>query len=183
MSILPHAEPFYADATPGPDGQRVGVLLAHGFTGSPHSMVPWGRYLAEQGYGVAAPRLPGHGTSWQELNKCRWADWYGEVQRAFDKLDANCDQVVVGGLSMGGALVLQLAAERGNDVAGAVLVNPGLTVDNPARHVRHLVKLVVPSLSAIRNDIQKPGVDEGAYDRTPTRAACSRVSAASRSRP
>ena len=125
MSISPHAEPFYADATPtGPDGQRVGVLLSHGFTGSPASMVPWGRHLAGHGYGVAVPRLPGHGTSWQELNKCRWADWYGEVQRAFDKLAANCDQVVVGGLSMGGGLVLQLAAERGRDVAGIVLNSP-----------------------------------------------------------
>ena len=177
MSIAPYAEPFYADAAPGPDGQRVGVLLSHGFTGSPKSMLPWGRHLAEQGYGVAVPRLPGHGTSWQELNKCRWADWYGEVQRAFDKLDANCDQVVVGGLSMGAALTLQLAAERGNDVAGLVLVNPGLSVDNPARHVRHAIKLVVPSIGAIRNDIKKPGQDEGAYERTPTRAAASMIDA------
>ncbi len=53
----------------GRDGQRVGVLLSHGFTGSPASMVPWGRHLAGLGYGVAVPRLPGHGTSWQELNR------------------------------------------------------------------------------------------------------------------
>ena len=80
MSISPHAEPFYADAAPtGSDGQRIGVLLSHGFTGCPASMVPWGRHLAGLGYAVAVPRLPGHGTSWQELNKCRWADWYGEA--------------------------------------------------------------------------------------------------------
>ena len=84
MPIAPTAEPFHAGATPDPtDGQRVGVLLSQGFTGSPASMVPWGRYLAEQGFGVAVPRLPGHGTTWQELNRTRWADWYGEVERAF----------------------------------------------------------------------------------------------------
>ena len=178
MPIAPDAEPFHADATPrSEDGQRIGVLLSHGFTGSPKSMRPWAEHLAGLGYAVSVPRLPGHGTSWQELNKCRWADWYGEIQRSFDKLAANCDQVVVGGLSMGGALVLQLAADRGRDVAGVVVVNPGLTNANPARHVRHLVKFVTPSIGAIRNDIKKPGQDEGAYDRTPTRAAASLIDA------
>ena len=32
------------------DGQRVGVLLSHGFTGAPASMIPWGQALAEQGF-------------------------------------------------------------------------------------------------------------------------------------
>ena len=64
----------------------VGVLLLHGFTGSPASMVPWGKHLSGLGYAVAVPRLPGHGTSWQELNKCRWADWYGEVPVSYTHL-------------------------------------------------------------------------------------------------
>ena len=42
MPIAPDAEPFHADATPrSEDGQRIGVLLSHGFTGSPKSMRPW----------------------------------------------------------------------------------------------------------------------------------------------
>ena len=66
MVLDPTAEPFYADAAPAPlDGQRVAVLLVHGFTGSPASIVPWGKALAERGLGVAVPRLPGHCTSWQ----------------------------------------------------------------------------------------------------------------------
>jgi len=178
VSISPHAEPFYADAAPtGPDGQRVGVLLSHGFTGSPASMVPWGRHLAGHGYGVAVPRLPGHGTSWQELNKCRWADWYGEVQRAFDKLAANCDQVVVGGLSMGGGLVLQLAAERGRDVAGIMLVNPAVHTDRKDVLALPALQHVVGSFPGIANDIKKPGVEEHGYTRTPLKAARSMTAA------
>lgn len=172
MSIATHAEPFYAEATPtGPDGRRVGVLLSHGFTGSPASMVPWGRHLAGRGYGVAVPRLPGHGTSWQELNKCRWADWYGEVNRTFDKLAANCDQVVVGGLSMGGGLVLQLAAERGRDVAGVVVVNPAVHTDRKDVLALPVLQHVLPSMPGIANDIKKPGVQEHGYTRTPLKAA------------
>jgi carboxylesterase len=178
VPIAPTAEPFYADAVPAPqDGQRVGVLLVHGFTGSPHSMVPWGRHLAEQGLGVAVPRLPGHGTSWQELNRTRWPDWYGEAERAFEKLRANCDQVVVGGLSMGGGLALQLAADRGREVAGVVVVNAA--VDTLRKDVKALplLKLLVPSLPGIASDIKKEGADEGGYDRTPLKATHSMISA------
>ena len=177
MAIAPTAEPFHAEATPDPnDGQRVGVLLSQGFTGSPASMVPWGRYLAKQGLGVAVPRLPGHGTTWQELNRTRWADWYGEVERAFEKLRADCDQVVVGGLSMGGGLVLQLAAERGRDVAGLVLVNPAVNTVRKDVLALPVLKWVVPSFPGIANDIKKPGVEEHGYTRTPLKAAHSMMS-------
>jgi carboxylesterase len=153
------------------------VLLIHGFTGSTASMRPWGEYLAARGYAVSMPRLPGHGTTWQDLNKTTWADWYAEVQRAFDELRGACDRVVVGGLSMGAALALHLAEDRGSQVAGLVLVNPGLTNTHPARHVRHVVKHLVPAFPAIKNDIKKPGQDEVAYDRTPLKAAASMMDA------
>lgn len=174
MTLAPHLEPFFADAEPSPsDGQRVGVLLSHGFTGSPASMVPWGRYLAEQGYGVAVPRLPGHGTSWQEANRTGWSDWYGEVERAFEKLRADCDQVVVGGLSMGGCLALMLAERHGRDVAGVIVVNPWLGTRDPRFRALSLLKLVLPSTKANTNDIKKPDQNEYAYDRIPVRAVAS----------
>ena len=172
MSIAPYAEPYYADATPNAyDGQRVGVLLIQGFTGSPASMVPWGQSLAATGLGVAVPRLPGPGTTWQELNRTRWADWYGEVDRSFEKLRANCDQVVVGGLSMGGALALRLAADRGREVAGIVLVNPAVSTERKDVLALPVLKHVVPAFPGITNDIKKPGVEEFGYTRTPLRAA------------
>ncbi len=177
MSVVPQAEPFFADARPdSADGQRVGVLLSHGFTGSPASMVPWGRYLAEQGYAVAVPRLPGHGTTWQEMNRTRWQDWYGEVERSFEKLRANCDQVVVGGLSMGATLTLLLAAERQTEVAGIVSVNVSVDNKDPRRFALPILKRLVPSFPGIADDIKKPGVTEGGYDRTPLRAAAELIS-------
>ena len=174
MPLAPHAEPLFSQPTPREsDGRRVGVLLSHGFTGSPASMVGWGRYLAEQGYGVAVPRLPGHGTTWRELNRCTWADWYGEVERGLDKLLADCDQVVVGGLSMGGGLALRLAAERCRDVAGVIGVNPAVNTLRKDVLALPVLKRFVPSFPGITNDIKKPGVEENGYDRTPLRAAAS----------
>ena len=171
MALAAHAEPYYADARPGADGQRIGVLLSHGFTGSPASMTPWGRYLADQGFAVAVPRLPGHGTVWQELNRTGWDDWYGELERAFEKLRANVDRVVVGGLSMGGGLALDLAANQGRDVAGVVLVNAAVNTTRKDVLALPLLKHLVGSFPGIANDIKKPGVEEHGYTKTPLKAA------------
>ena len=152
-------------------GRRVGVLLSHGFTGSPYSMVGWGRALAELGYGVEVPRLPGHGTTWQEMNRTGWADWYGEVSRVFATLHAENDVVVLCGLSMGGALVLRLAADHADAVAGVVLVNPAVATKRRDVKLLPVLKHVIPSFPGIASDIKKQGVEEHGYTRTPLRAA------------
>jgi carboxylesterase len=151
-------------------GRRVGVLLSHGFTGSPVSIRPWGEALGERGYGVAVPRLPGHGTTWQDLNTHRFEDWYGEVARVFDQLCLDHDAVVVGGLSMGGSLALRLAEDHPDRVAGLVLVNPALASGRRDVKLLPVLKHVVPSFPGIVNDIKKDGVDEGGYARTPLKA-------------
>ena len=165
VPVLAGAEPFRFEGGP------IGVLLCHGFTGSPQSLRPWGEQLAAAGLTVLCPRLPGHGTRWQELNLTRWQDWYAEIGRSFDDLMGRCDQVFVMGLSMGGTLALRLAERRPDDVAGLVLVNPSVTSQNRALFLLPALKWVVPSLKGIGSDIKKEGVTELAYDRTPLRAA------------
>ena len=170
MPVKPGCEAFAFD------GGDVGALMVHGFTGSPFSMRPWGEYLAANGLTVVGPRLPGHGTRWQEMNLTRWQDWYGEVERGFDALRGRCDQVFVMGLSMGGTLSLRLAEEKGDDLAGVVTVNASLlTLRRDAKFLPVLSK-VVPSVKAIGDDIKKEGITEHAYDRTPLRAAASLAS-------
>lgn len=164
-------EPLTVPARPKlTGGRRIGVLLSHGFTGSPLSMRPWGRYLAEQGYGVRVPLLPGHATSWQDLNTKRWDDWYGALSAEFDELAAEHDVVVVGGLSMGGALVLRLAADRADQVAGVMVVNPAVATKRLDVKLLPVLKHLLPSMPGIANDIKKPGVEEHGYTRTPLKA-------------
>lgn len=179
VSILPQAQPLSVAARPEltTHGRRVGVLLSHGFTGSPFSMRPWGDYLAERGYAVEVPRLPGHGTTWQEMNTTRWNDWYAEVLGKLDKLVAENDLVLVAGLSMGGALALRLAADRPQDVAGLVLVNPAVNSTNKQLLAVPLAKLVVGGMPGIGNDVKKPGIDEYGYPKTPLKALHSLVRA------
>ena len=170
MALAPHADPFQSDGTPDSSGRRVGVLLSHGFTGSPASMVPWGRYLAEQGYAVSVPLLPGHGTTWEEMNGTTFDDWSNALEKEFAALQSRSDVVVVGGLSMGGCLALTLAARRPQDVAGLVLVNPAVASTNKQLLAVPALKYVVKGMPAIGNDIKKPGVSEHAYPKTPLKA-------------
>lgn len=153
------------------DGRRIGVLLSHGFTGSPYAIAPWARALHGHGYGVVVPRLPGHGTSWREMNRTGWEDWYGEIRRAFAELAATHDMIVAGGLSLGGALVLRLAADQPERVAGLILVNPAVATRRKDVLVLPLLKHVIRAFPSIANDIKKPGQDEHAYTRAPLRAA------------
>jgi carboxylesterase len=115
------------------------------------------------------PLLPGHGTSWQELSRTRWQAWHAAFDESYRELADECDYVFAAGLSMGGALALRIAATR--PVAGTIVVNPGLVVDDPRAPLAGLLKLFLKSTPGIANDILKPGVDEGAYLRTPVAAA------------
>ena len=146
------------------------MLVCHGFSGSPKSMRPWAEHLAAAGYRVELPRLPGHGTSWQELNRTEWPDWYATVERALLALAADFSPVFVVGLSMGGSLALLLAERHPDLVSGLVLVNPVVTVGDPRMKVLRWLSRLTPTLAGIANDVAKPGVDEGGYDRTPLRA-------------
>ena len=165
MPVMPGAEAF------AHDGGRTGVLLCHGFTGSPQSLRPWVEYLAAAGLSVSLPRLPGHGTTWQEMARTRWEDWYAEVDRAFDVLQARCDEMFVMGLSMGGCLALRLAEVRGDAIRGLVLVNPSITADTKLFLLAPALKLVVPSLKGIASDIKSSESAEVGYDRVPVKAA------------
>ena len=165
----PGAEPFAAD------GDRTGVLLSHGFTGSPASMTPWARHLAGRGHTVRVPLLPGHGTTWQHMNRTRWDDWYGELDTALTDLRSRCDRVIVVGLSMGGCLALRLAEQRPDDVDAIVLVNPAVNVRRLDIKLVPALQWIVPSMPGIGNDIKKPGQDEIGYDRTPLKALASQL--------
>lgn len=142
----------------------IGVVVCHGFTGAPYSMLPWARALARAGYAVSVPRLEGHGTQWQDLKTTRWQDWYASAERAYADLAERCTHVFVFGMSMGGTLSLRLASQY--PVAGIALVNPGLVIPPRAAEYAHLLKFIVASTPAIGGNIKKPGVDENAYPRT-----------------
>ncbi|MEU1943423.1 alpha/beta fold hydrolase [Streptomyces sp. NPDC020125] len=164
MPLLPGAEPFRHD------GGEIGVLVCHGFTGSPQSVRPWADHLAARGLTVSLPLLPGHGTRWQDLAVTGWQDWYAEVDRELRSLSRACERVFVCGLSMGGALALRLAAQHGVAISGLALVNPANRIHDPLAVALPVLRHLVPSVKGIASDIAKPGARESGYDRMPLHA-------------
>ncbi|MCL6423472.1 alpha/beta fold hydrolase [Brachybacterium sp. JHP9] len=148
-----------------------GLLLCHGFTGSPQSLRPWAEHHAAAGWDVELPLLPGHALTWQEMARTDERDWYGEVRAAALALLERHERISLGGLSMGGALALRLAQDPGiaPRLDAVVLVN---AVARP-EHVWRVAPLLAPvlgSLPGIASDIRREGAAEEGYDRTPLRA-------------
>ena len=162
IQVKPACEPFSSGSGP------VGVWLQHGFSGCPASMRPMGEWLSERGLAVAAPLLPGHGTTWQDLEGCTMQDWEREAEAALDDLVARCETVVGVGLSMGGAMVLHMAARHPEKLAGAAVINPDMRRPNLA--LAPLVRLFTRTVKGVGNDIKKPGQNEEPYDRLPLKA-------------
>jgi carboxylesterase len=159
--LVADAEPFSFDGGP------VGVVVSHGFTGTPASLRPWAEHLARAGYSVRLPLLPGHGGTWQETNRSRWPQWYATVEASFRELAERCETVFAVGLSMGGTLVTRLAELHPDDIAGLVLVNPSYGTRRLDAKFAPYIAWAVRSRPAIGGDIKKPGAVEPAADRTP----------------
>lgn len=120
-------------------GGSTGVLLIHGYTGSPTEM----RWIADslhgRGFTVSGPLLPGHGTTPEAMNRCRWTDWTGHVEQALADLRARCSTVFVAGLSMGSLLTLYLARQH-PDLPGAMLYSPAVWVQNRLLYLSPLAR-------------------------------------------
>ena len=166
LKVLEGAEEFSLGQGP------TGVLLVHGFTGSPDSMRPVGDYLAEKGLGCFGVRLPGHGTTWEDLGTRTSSEWVEAVELAYQKMKAEHDEVFVVGLSFGVALSLDLAA-RHRDIPGLVGIASFLLTKDPRRVLAPVISKVLKSLPGVGNDICDPNGRELCYDKVPTAATYS----------
>ena len=154
-------------------GGPTGILLVHGFTGSPTEMRPVGDYLHAAGLTVSGPRLPGHGTAIADMNKVRWQDWAEHVERSYQRLAGECERVFVAGLSLGSLLTINFAATH-PDLPGAILYSPATWVQNrllPITPVARYFVKVRPSAGG--SDLVDPEAEQQlwCYDGDPVPAA------------
>jgi carboxylesterase len=147
----------------------VGVVLVHGFTGSPASMRPWGEFLHSKGFSVRVPLLPGHGTRVEDLNKIKWQEWPTKLIFELNEISKTCDTVVLIGLSMGGGTVLNVAASTNEKLAGLILVNPMIHVRGVPAEFAYFLSRFQLLRKSVGDDIKRPGLTEWGYDALPTR--------------
>jgi carboxylesterase len=171
-AVLPEAEPMSHEGT-----SNVGVLVIHGFTGNPSSMRGVAEAMVALGHHVELPRLPGHGTTIEEMVTTRWSDWTAEVRNAHGRLEERVEQIVVVGLSMGGALTLWSGFELPK-VTGLVAINPATMPQAPEvlAMIQEMVDDGTEIAPAIGGDIADPDVQESSYDGAPLRPLLSFMS-------
>jgi len=166
------AEEVWVDAEPFSfEGGKTGVLVVHGFTGCTQSMLPLGEGLAAAGFTVMGPRLPGHGTSVQDLRPRKWEEWTGEAEKSLQELLGRCDKVFVTGLSMGGTITCFLGERYAGKLAGLMPINAAVAKLNPMLPLTPIAKYVLKTIPGVGSDIKDPNSKESAYDKVPVPAA------------
>ncbi|MBT2691137.1 alpha/beta fold hydrolase [Bacillus sp. ISL-47] len=158
--VLEGAEPFYFE------GNEIGILVSHGFTGSTQSMRPLGEAYAKEGYTVCGPRLKGHGTHYEEMETTTFQDWIDSVEEGYEWLKKRCSMIFVTGLSMGGTLTLYMA-EKYPEIKGIIPINAAIEIPDMAEAANFKD---VRFLDAIGSDIKNPDVNELAYEKTPVKS-------------
>lgn len=151
-------------------GSATGVVVLHGFTGNPSSMRGVAEAMIAAGHHLELPRLPGHGTTIDDMVTTGWADWFAEARRAVDVIGDRVDRVVLVGQSAGGTLALAAAFDR-PEVAGVVCINPA-TCPRDADTMAMIDDLLEDGFEIVPgegSDIADPDSSDIAYDGTPLR--------------
>jgi len=148
-----------------PEGPaRAGVVLVHGFSATPREMRPLAEALAAQGFATLGVRLPGHGTSPEDLSQRSYAEWIEIVGAGIDLVASATPRVYGAGLSTG-ALAL-LAASHDHPLAGMLLLAPFLRLRHPLAPYVGLLRHVL----AYETRQVEPELEPFYYSRRPLRA-------------
>lgn len=163
QKVIPTAEPFLFQ------GDQIGCLLVHGFTGTPKEMRLLGEYLHEQGHTVLGIRLAGHATLPEDMVRSHWQDWLLSVEDGIHMLKSGCQHIFLMGLSMGGMLSAIAAARF--PVDGLVMMSTPFRLPEDWRlNLVDIIKYVVPRVDKGESDWHEEINAEGhiSYPQYPT---------------
>ncbi|WP_045521941.1 alpha/beta hydrolase [Neobacillus niacini] len=159
--VLPGAESFFYK------GNQIGILISHGFVGTPQSVRYLGEYLATKGFSVYGVRLSGHGTHYEDMERCSYQDWIQSLEDGYSFLQKHCRDIFVIGQSMGGTLTLNLA-NKYKDIKGIMLINAAIkSIPNMEKYKN---KQNPPFVNEGEPDIKDKNVHEITYTKAPVRS-------------
>jgi carboxylesterase len=122
---------------------RIGLLMLHGFMGSPTSSRDMAHFLADHGIVVHCPLLPGHGNLPEKIHKSTRHEWIAEAEEGLQKLRELVDHIVVMGHSMGAVLSAYLI-NKNPDIRGLIMLAPLYDVPDPRIKLAWLGKYIMP---------------------------------------
>ncbi|HZF83588.1 MAG TPA: alpha/beta fold hydrolase [Burkholderiaceae bacterium] len=160
-TVQSNAAPFFLK------GGDIGVVVCHGFTGSPQSMRYLGERLHAAGLTVIGPRLKGHGEAPAALATATAADWIASVDDAIQTLRAHCSQIFMLGQSMGGTLTLYTAAMHRDLLRGVITINAAVRLSRPDMAAMAFDRSLPETVPGVGSDIKDRTVSEVAYPVVP----------------
>lgn len=167
ISVMKGAEPW------AHEGDTTGVLVLHGFTGTPQTVRYWAEGIAADGHTVILPRWPGHGTTVDDMQNTTAADWVEESEMGLRGLQERCDRIFVCGISGGGTVAFDFAERFGDRLNGVITVNASVFSRDPRVKLAPLLGKLPLKLKGISDDIADKTQHELAYKQVPTKAAAS----------
>jgi carboxylesterase len=144
------------------------VLLLHGLTGTPVDMHHMKDALVADGYTVSVPLLPGRGTRPSDMFCLSWEDWMTSALDAYDELARQHEEVVVGGLSAGATMTLDIALRR--KPSAVLLCATALGMGNPIAYLAPYVWRVIREVPSPASDLVDLNAGAKCYDPAPVRA-------------
>ncbi len=123
-------------------GNSIGVLIIHGFSGSPAEMKGLGDYLNQKGCTVVGVKLAGHGSDPKDMAATSLNDWMRSAEDGYKKLSRNCKKIFIVGFSMGGLIAVELAKKVSS--VGLVVMSPPMLNMQYLEYVIPIVRFFKP---------------------------------------
>lgn len=141
--VQPNRMPYtFRPAAPA-EGRQVGVLILHGFLGSPLSSRPMAEYLSQHGYFVHCPLLPGHGSYPDKLYRVPSKAWLAEAEEAYRFASDQCDDLFIIAHSMGNVLAAHVTLKFG-ETRGIAMLAPVIDVPDSRLRLVKYARFFVP---------------------------------------
>ena len=100
---------------------KIGILLLHGFSASPHEVKELAQYLHDNlNATVYVPLIACHGIDYRKFGDCSYEEWVSSTEEAYDDLSYAADDIYVGGISLGASLAIDIAKKH--DVKGVIII-------------------------------------------------------------
>ncbi len=145
---------------------RTGVLVLHGFMGSPISSRPLAEHLHQHGFTLHCPLLPGHGERPEKLKDVPRQAWIAEAEEGLAAIREGCDEIFILSHSMGAVLGAHLISKN-PDIRGLVMIAPLWQVPSKAIYLTAVLRYVMPWLHPYRFSRLRGLTEERALDLYP----------------
>ena len=123
--------------------------------------------MHSEGFTVYGVRLRGHGTHYEDMERCSYQDWIQSLEDGFSFLQQQCREIFIIGQSMGGTLTLNLSQKHKN-IKGIMLINAAINSIPPMeRYKNNHISRFVPEGDP---DIKAKNVHEITYTKAPVRS-------------